>query len=720
MRVEGRSVPAPAITNAAKPAPAPSARSLAMPPTTNRISVPSRPAVTTSLTNAAPAATVGTAPPVIGVPPISPPANLPPELGSEKPFPVLPSGANPADEIIPAGVINFKAVDLDQVFIIYSELVGRTILRPTALPAPVITLKTQTALTKKEAIQALDAVLALNGIAMINVGDKFVKAVPASAAGQQGAPWNKQNADEFPEMGQYVTHVVQLKYAKPTEIMPALQPFASTIANPILPIDSSQLLVLRDYTENVKRMLEMIGELDVTVPSEFISEVIPIKYAKASEIANALNSLGGGGGTATVGSSGSGGGTRSRSAGGTSGLNRGTGFGGSGGFGSPGYNPGGYNPGGAATPQATATPGTGSSFTDRLQNIIRRASNTPGEIQILGNTKMIADERTNSLLIFATKEDMKMIKDVVSKLDIVLAQVLIEAVIIEVTLNDSRDLGVSYLQHPQTSGKFTGVGGINNVGFLNPNNFNLSGATNAAGSLNGGLSYLGSFGQDLDVTLTAVAGDSRAKILQRPRIQTSHNEPASLFVGESRPYPNGSYYGGGGFGGYSSIQQIPIGVTLEVTPLINPDGLVVMDIHQKIESANGTVHIDNVGDVPITTQKDASAKVSVRDRDTIILGGLIETSKSRSGSGVPFLKDIPVLGYLFRSTSTKENQNELVVLIRPTVLPTPEVASMTAKVEKDKMPGVRRAEREFGEDEARQIKRLEKEEEKRRQELDGH
>lgn len=718
MRVEGRSVPAPAITNAASTPAAPASR-LAVPSSTNRLAVPSPSAAAAAATNVTPGAALQAPPPVIAVPPITPaaPGNLPPTLSSEKP-PI--ASANPAEDVLPAGVIDFKAVDLDQVLIIYSQLVGRTILRPTALPAPVITLKTATALTKKEAIQALDAVLALNGIAMINIGDKFVKAVQQTAAGQQGAPWNKQTAEEFPEMGQYVTHVVQLKYVKPTEIMPALQPFASTVANPILPIDSSQLLVLRDYTENVKRMLEMIGELDVTVPPEFISEVIPIKYAKASEIANALNSLGGGGGTATVGSTGGtgGGSTRSRSS--TSGLNRG-GFGSSGGFGyQSGVNPG-FNPGGVATPQATTTPGTGSSFTDRLQNIIRRASGAPGDMQILGNTKMIADERTNSLLIFATKEDMKMIKDVVAKLDIVLAQVLIEAVILEVTLNDNRDLGVSYLQHPQTSGKFTGVGGINNVGFLNGNNFSgLSGLTNGAGSLNGGLSYLGSFGQDLDVTLTAVAGDSRAKILQRPRIQTSHNEPASLFVGESRPYPNGSYYGGGGFGGYSSIQQIPIGVTLEVTPLINPDGLVVMDIHQKIESANGTVHIDNVGDVPITTQKDATAKVSVRDRDTIMLGGLIESSKSRSGSGVPFLKDIPVLGYLFRSTSTKEDQNELIVLIRPTVLPTPEVASMTAKVEKDKMPGVRRAEREFGEDEARQIKRLEQEERKRRQEIEGH
>src|SRR5437879_13328581 len=95
-------------------------------------------------------------------------------------------------------------------------------------------------------------------------------------------------------------------------------------------------------------------------------------------------------------------------------------------------------------PQATATsPGAaGASFSDRLRNIINRAS-TSGDIQVIGQTKIIADERTNSLLIFASREDMKTIKDIISKLDIVLAQVLIEAVIIEVQLANDQSLGVS-------------------------------------------------------------------------------------------------------------------------------------------------------------------------------------------------------------------------------------------------------------------------------------
>jgi general secretion pathway protein D len=595
--------------------------------------------------------------------------------------------------MIQSGMLNFQKAGLDDVLLYYGELVNRTILRSAQLPQPQITLKTQTPLTRTEGKEALDAVLALNGIAMVNVGDKFVKAAPLTGAGGLGQEFNKSDPEHIPNLGQYITHVVQLKFLKPSEVVQVLQPFASPVANPIFPIDGSQIIVLRDLAENVKRMLEMLREIDVSVPSEYISEVIPIKYAKASEIASAINSLSSGGGGATVGGGG-GTSTRSSSSSRSSAASR---FGGTGTGAGTGY-PGGQGQQGfgqGVTPQAAANPAANNSFTSRLQNLVSRAA-SQGDIVVLNQTKMISDERTNSLLIYASREDMATIKDIIKKLDIVLAQVLIEAVIIEVTLNDNRTIGVSY-QEKKSHGIgsfFNGVGGINNG--------NLLSATTNSG-LPGGFSYLATLGQDLDVTVTAVADDSRARILQRPRVQTSHNEPASLFVGESRPYPSGSFYGGG-FGSSTAIQAVNIGVTLEVTPLINPDGLVVMDIHQTIESANGSVNIVNVGDVPITSRKEASAKVSVRDHDTIILGGLIETSKSKSATGVPFLKDIPLLGYAFRSTTDKDVRNELIVLIRPTVLPTPEVAALTARAEKDKMPGVRRTEAEIQGEEARRQK----------------
>jgi general secretion pathway protein D len=209
------------------------------------------------------------------------------------------------------------------------------------------------------------------------------------------------------------------------------------------------------------------------------------------------------------------------------------------------------------------------------------------------------------------------------------------------------------------------------------------------------LNYFGRFGNDLDVTATAVAGDSRVHVLSRPRILTSHAKEASIFIGETRPYVTstssgyGSVYGGG----YSQYQQMQIGINLSVLPFINADGLVVMDIKQRVQNIGEMVKIDN-NDVPTTIDREATAYIAVRDRDTVILGGAITDNKTTTHGGVPLLKDIPLLGPLFRSNSGTDGRGELVVLIRPTVLATPEAASAATVVEQDNMPDVRRAERE--------------------------
>ena len=246
-------------------------------------------------------ATNAPAAPAVPLVPGAPPAAVPDEPSAPGPAPAaapsvpdVPAASKPPEEMMPVGSINFQGVDVNQVLDVYAKLVGRTMLR-AGLPTAQIILHTETPLTKSEAIQALQAVLALNGIALVNVGDKFVKVLPVGDANSAGAKINHGDASQLPEMGSYVTHIVQLKYLKPTEMVPIIQPFAK-LANSILPIDANGILVLRDNAENVKRMLEMIDQIDVSVPAEYISEVIPIKYAMAEDIANALSNLGGSGG----------------------------------------------------------------------------------------------------------------------------------------------------------------------------------------------------------------------------------------------------------------------------------------------------------------------------------------------------------------------------------------------------------------------------------------
>jgi general secretion pathway protein D len=612
-----------------------------------------------------------------------------------------PPSTGPKEEMIPAGDINFQGVDLDQVLDVYARYVGRTLLRAGLPPAKII-LHTETSLTRSEVIQALQAVLALNGVALINIGDKFVKAVPATQANQEAAPFNKETAAQLPDVGQYVTHIVQLKYVKPSEMTPILQPFAK-LQNSILSIDSNGILVLRDNAENVKRMLEMIDQVDVSVPAEYISEVIPIKYAMAEDIASALNSLGGSGGsTVSIGSSTattpiSGmahpGGTTT----GTMGQST-TGMAGQSTTGTPGQ----YQPNQSRT---TGTPAGGNTFSQRLQSIINRAASGTGQqepIQIFGQTKIIADDRSNSLLVFATRQDMATIKEVVGKLDVLLSQVLIEAVIIDYELGHTFNFGVSAAQNPKSfSGGTNGIlgaGGINNgqsfynfaTGLLGGSNATTSASSAFGNTLPGGLSYFGNIGPNWDVAVQAAETDNHASIIQRPRIQTSQAKPAQFFVGQTIPYVTSTYNSGVANYGGNSYSQMSVGVELDVTPFINPDGLVVMDINQEIDDVipNQSQDIGGGVSVPETDKRTLSSEIAVRTGDTVMLGGFIKNQKSTIKNGVPFLQDIPLLGYLFSSHSDSKQRTELIVLMRPTVLKTPELAAAQAVKEQQRLPGV--------------------------------
>ena len=669
------------------------------------------PAVTpTAVAPAAPVQVAPVAPPAVRPVPtfgrqaaVPPPANLPPQTA---PAPADAGAAAVAAAAAAAAIeqpgppeeatnsIDFPNIDLTTFLDVYSGIVGRTVLRSAGLQSPPLTLRTQKPVTRTELIQAMNTVLALNGIGLVNKGSNFFEAVMQNEIPGIAAPFSYASAKDLPEAQAYVAQIVPLKYIHPSDMIGYLQPFSKT--GNLIPIDSSQILIIRDYADNVKRMLELVSQIDIEVSSEFQTERIPIKYAQAGDIANAISSLGG---STTTGIP--------RAAAAPSG--RGVG----------GGNPAGYPGGGTGLPGgvgtsppslgSTATAGANQSFAARLRTVVNGISGGSPDFKLFtGITKIMPDERSNSLLVFANESDLKVIKRLISQLDVILPQVLIEAIIMEVNVDDERNIGVSYLQtSPSTPGRYaSGIGAINNGTFLNRNNFIGSG-TNAIGGLPSGLSYAASFGNDFDATITAVENDSRINVLSRPRVQTSHGVPASLQVGDTIPYISATY--GGGLNGInqSSYQQTFVGIDLEVTPLINSDGLVVMDITQDIEQLGPATTIDG-NSVPSTTKRAAKATVSVLNHDTVILGGFISSTKSKSLSGVPVLMNVPVLGSLFRSTSDTTKRVELIVLIRPTVLPNPEDAALAAAHERDRMPGVKAAQKEYQIDENRRLKEADK------------
>ena len=686
--------------------------------------------------------TIHTRPPRFGVTngPVTQPRYTPPAPGlpGTSATPSSPSAAAAAtaataaalaaaqpEETIPPGTINFQGVDVKQVLEIYAQLVNRTLLHAN-LPDAKIVLKTQTPLTKTEAIQALQAVLAMNNISLVNIGEKFVKVLTSDQANTAAGEIDKStNSSNLPNLGTYVTHITQLHYVKPTVMVPLLMPFAK-LPNSVFPIDDNGILIIRDYAENVKRMLEMIEQIDVSVPREYVSEVIPIRYAKVDDIAAALNSLSGSGGGANVSIGGSTAPPPISGIGNTRGGGVGTMGGNSGGIGGSPYQSGGIGGLGGSTsafgsrtgtgstavnPNGTAT--GGSSFASRLNSIISRASSSSGsggtqdQIVLFGQTKIIPNESSSSLLIYASRSDMEVIKGIIAKLDVPLAQVLVEAVIIDYSLGGTFNFGVSAAQNPTAlspGGSVIGGGGVNNGNTFASFVQNISsGTTNGfatspistitsnlgtngssfANALPGGFSYFGNIGPTWDVAVNAAQSDSHASIIQRPRIQTSQALPAQFFVGSSVPYITGSYSYNGVQNSYS---QLSVGVELDVTPFINPEGEVTMQIQQEIDSIDNPNY--NNTQQPSTIKRTLNTTITVRDRDTVMLGGFIEANKSTSQSGVPFLMDIPILGNLFKQRADNKDRKELIVLMRPTVLGTPELAAKNTIKEQQRLPGV--------------------------------
>jgi general secretion pathway protein D len=641
--------------------------------------------------------------------PANPPA--PPTPGNAAAAaPADPAGAPLAmDAVIPMADLQLVNMPLEQFLEIYANYVNRTILRAAALPNLNVTLQAQTPLTVVEAIQAMDSVLSLNGYTTIPVGEKFVTFVPSANALQEGAAFSIiDKAEDLPEANQYITHIKQLKHILPSEAVPMLTPMAKNAAG-IVALDVSKTLVLRDNSSNIKRMLELLERIDIKPEEDYKLKVIPIRYGKVEEIYATMQDLITGSSSPRQSPSGT-----SRTSGRTSSSQ-----------GSTGRTSSSRGSVRSLQNRPSTSSSTSNSFRNRLQGIVNRAAG--GDIQILENARIIPDYRSNSLIVFANEADMIKIDEIVGHVDNLLAQVLIEAIIVNVTLTDGMSTGMNAFMHSAAGpGDTRHIGGFMNggpstAGAAPTTPTDATDAGNAvaaagsalnklgAGALAGGFSYISRYDNSLEFAISALASNSTAKVLQTPRVQTSHAVPATFFNGEQVPYQGSSGYGGsygGGYGGYGGggggfTQFLNVGITLDVTPYITPDDLVVMDIQQTISELDGFIDMGGgqqgaAGQkAPQTTEREASSTISVRDGDTILLGGFIRDAKTDTESGVPFLKDIPLLGSLFKSKSATSKRSELLVLIRPTILKTPEDAALMVSQERMRLPGIREAEAEF-------------------------
>ncbi|MCG3149245.1 MAG: Type II secretion system protein D [Verrucomicrobiae bacterium] len=712
-----------------------------------------------------------TATPDEPVPPVTPtpfPVRRANPTRVTQPVNVTPAVANVAKTGATAGVIDFQGTPVQAVLEYYAQhLAKRSIIQAPSLPATPIYFRSQSDLTYDEARAALDSVFAINGIAVIPMGEKFLKVVQIQTAKQEGLPFIGEGKAQL-AADALMTQVIQLKYAEPADVVSALQPYLHAYGQ-MLALPKSSCVLVTETAANVNQMLEIVKYIDVpsalkmetrvftlthaksgdvvqrlqaiiqetqqlgaratapgvatptpgipapgivrptaagsrtgattTTPSaedtmiegkviisadertnkifilsrpsnfaffeQFIAEldakvepdvlmkVVPLQYATAEDAASSINAL---------------------ITGGTPTFTRRT--------------TGSSTTAGARTtttppPPIATSAGGGASAADT------------GFLQFAQGVRILPDPRTNSLLVMATKEDMARIEELIRNVDTAVAQVQIEVIIAEVTLNNELDIGVNVFKRLFEEGQVTQLGssrttGVNPIQLPRADDPNspllddLPTAASLAGS--GGLTYFLSFQNlKLDAVIRALSKTSKGKVLSTPVIQTMDNQEANILVGESVPVPVSQVSSVVGNTGTlstgslnSNIEYKDAAIELTVTPRINPNGYVRMDIQQKVNDFGAPVQVNGTA-VPTITKREAKSSVAVQDGSTIALGGLIKENKGVSETKVPFLGDIPFFGQLFKSKNTTKIRNELIIFIRPSVLRTDNEAVAEAR-----------------------------------------
>ena len=304
-----------------------------------------------------------------------------------------------------------------------------------------------------------------------------------------------------------------------------------------------------------------------------------------------------------------------------------------------------------------------------------------------------ADETRNALLVQATPKQYQQIQGVLAKLDVAPAQVMIEAQIVEVTLDDSLRFGVQYALD---------VGGLgltaDGQAVLSQTNSSTIAPTFGAGSLTpGGFAFtLTGTGGQARVVLDALSATTEVNVVSAPKVFVLDNQPAELSVGDEVPIITQTATATNTDSRtVNTVEYRSTGVQLNVTPRINAGGLVTLEISQDVSAAVNTQ--TSTIDSPTIQQRSIVSTVSVRDGETVLLGGLIREQSGKGKSGIPILSDIPVLGALFGTTSTTGGRTELLVMITPRVVKSvKEVREITEQL-RSQFDGVLRAEkRGFG------------------------
>jgi general secretion pathway protein D len=306
--------------------------------------------------------------------------------------------------------------------------------------------------------------------------------------------------------------------------------------------------------------------------------------------------------------------------------------------------------------------------------------------------QIVADKATNSLVITANKDDYLILEDVIKKLDIARRMVYIEALIMEVNTNKQFTLGVQW-QAGDDIGSYEdrnigGFAGSTPPGGLFPGFDPTTGTV----SLNPGFS-LGVLGEAITIggisfpsigaVIQAFQSDTDIHILQTPQLMTTDNEEAEIVVAENIPFLTRQEQSASGID-YSNYEFKDVGVTLKITPQINQERFVRLKIFQEVSQV---VEQDEIG-LPSTLTRKAETTVIIKDKHTVVIGGLIDEILTRGTYRVPCLGNIPVLGGLFKSQTRSKGKSNLFIFLTPHIIENPEEATAVYEEKKEYIEGI--------------------------------
>ncbi|MFD1382169.1 type II secretion system secretin GspD [Rhodanobacter aciditrophus] len=561
----------------------------------------------------------------------------------------------PAVLIAQTWQVNLQQADIGVFIQQVAKMTGKSFIVDPRVKGKV-TVVSNSELDEDGIYRLLLSVLTVHGYAAID-SSEGIKILPQNVAKQGGLDYDLDGkaAGEL-----LVTRVIAIKNALASELVPILRPLIPQYGH-LASVNEVNALIISDHADNIRELEQLITRLDSTVEGQI--RIVNLDHAWAADVLELINTLVSG------------------------------------------------NREGNSSGNSTATRVIADERTNRmvlkgkeaeldqveqlikdldqpskkssrlaviplryadavktaeLVNGLVGSGNEEG-VQRPTNTFIQADESTNSLVVNAEPNVMVDIQSVLKELDTPRAQVLVEAIIVEVTMEGSEALGFQWL-FGDASQSTTPVVGTNFTAAGNSLTDIATGIATGTPSISNGLTAgVASFNSDGDLNLAgilqAIESNSNANLLSTPKIMTLDNQTSKILVGETRPFQTGGYADSSS-NAFITTTREDIGLTLEVTPHINAGDEVRMEVLQVVEAASPEP--SSLG--TITTKREIETTVIAGNRKTIVLGGLIEDNVVEIQQKVPLLGDLPIVGALFRSTSYDNQKKNLLVFIRPTIL----------------------------------------------------